>query len=140
VTSFGVLFKNLPTFGPFTPSTFIDSWRELRDGISAGKLTIPYERGVEFDIRPIRCFVYRFDIFLDIVSLDVDRFDAFRIPFSRKKHLVIIFCRQWLANLIRRMMGFCLLEDGLLLPFPLVFSSLLGYFCWYRFWFWFWSL
>jgi hypothetical protein len=80
--------------------------------------------------------VYGFDIFLDIVSFDILRFDAYSIPFSRKKHLVIILCRQWLANFIWRMMGFWLFEDGLLLPFLIVFGSLLGYcFCFY-----FWSL
>jgi hypothetical protein len=74
--------------------------------------------------------MYWLDIFLDIVSLDIVRFDAFGIPFSRKKHLVIVFCRQWFANFIRRMMGFWLFEDGLVLPFPFVFGSLLGYCVW----------
>jgi hypothetical protein len=92
----------------------IDLGRELRDGIPVRKLTIPYKRGVEFDVWPIRCFMDRFDIFL-----------------------VIIFCRQWLANLIWGMMGFFFFKDCLLLPFPLVFDGLLGQIYRYRFFLWF---
>jgi hypothetical protein len=104
MATFGALLMDLPTLGAFTPHYFRALWWKLswepRYRFSAGELAISHKCWVEFDRWPIRRLMYRLDILLDIVSLDIVRFDAFCIPLSWKKHLVIVLCRQRLAHFI----------------------------------------